>query len=113
MSRKASGLKAWVLQRATAIYIGLFTLALLGVLLFDPPHGYAQWRDGFADPLIGIATLVYIVSILLHAWVGVRDVLIDYVKPLGLRVTLLALVVLGLLACGLWASQSLILVRLV
>ena len=113
MSRKASGLKAWVLQRATAIYIGLFSIVLLAVLLFDPPRDYAQWRDWFADPLIGITTLVYVVAILLHAWVGIRDILIDYVKPLGLRVTLLALVALGLLACGLWASQSLILVRLV
>ena len=113
MSRKASGLKAWVLQRASAIYIGLFTLFFLLVMLFAPPRDYAQWRDWFADPLIGIATLVYIIAILLHAWVGIRDVLIDYIKPLGLRVTLLALVALGLLGCGLWASQSLILVRLV
>lgn len=113
MSRTASGLKAWVLQRATAIYIALFTIVLLGVLLFHPPRGYGEWRDWFADPPVGIATLVYVVAILLHAWVGVRDILIDYVRPLALRVFLLALVALGLLACGLWASQSLILVRLV
>ena len=113
MSRKASGLKAWVLQRATAIYIACFSVALLLVMLFNPPADYVQWRDWFAGPLVGIATLVFIVSVLLHAWVGIRDVMIDYIKPLGLRVTLLALVALGLLACGLWASQSLILVRLV
>ena len=109
----ASGLKAWVLQRATAIYIGLFSVALLLVLLISPPRDHAEWHAWFADPLVGIATLVYIVSILLHAWVGVRDVTIDYIKPLWLRVSLLALVALGLVACGLWASQSLILVRLV
>ena len=113
MSRKASGLKAWVLQRATAIYIALFSILLLLVMLLNPPAGYAEWRDWFADPIIGIATLVFIVAILLHAWVGIRDVMIDYIKPLSLRVVLLALVALGLLACGLWASQSLILVRLV
>ncbi len=113
MSRKASGLKAWVLQRATAIYIGLFACYLLLALLFAAPENYAQWRDWFADPVMGIATLVFIVSILLHAWVGVRDVLIDYIKPTALRVGLLSLVALGLVACGLWASQSLILVRLV
>ncbi len=113
MSRKLSGLGAWVLQRATAIYIGLFGVALLGVMLVSPPTDYAQWRNWFADPLVGIATLVFIVSILLHAWVGIRDVLIDYIKPLWLRVSLLALLALGLLTWGLWASQSLILVRLV
>jgi succinate dehydrogenase / fumarate reductase membrane anchor subunit len=111
MSRKASGLKAWVLQRATAIYIGLFTLYLLVVMLFAAPADYAAWRGWFASPVMGIATLVFIVSILLHAWVGVRDVVIDYVWNTAARVTVLALVALVLLACGLWASQSLILVR--
>jgi len=113
VSRKLSGLGAWALQRATAIYIGLFGLAFLGVMLISPPQDYTQWRDWFADPLIGIATLVFIVSVLLHAWVGIRDVLIDYIKPLWLRVSLLALLALGLLTWGLWASQALILVRLV
>lgn len=113
MSRKASGLKAWVLQRATAIYVGLFALGFLVLMLWSPPADYAQWRDWFADPLIGIATLVFFVSLLLHAWVGVRDVLIDYVRPMGLRILLLAVVALVLVGCGLWASQSLILVRLV
>ncbi len=113
MSRKASGLKAWVLQRATAIYVGLFALYLLLVMLFSAPADYPAWRDWFADPLMGIATLVFVVAILLHAWVGIRDVVLDYVWNTPARVTVLALVALGLVACGLWASQSLILVRLV
>ena len=113
MSRKASGLKAWVLQRATAIYIGLFALYLLMVMLFSAPADYAAWRDWFATPAMGIATLVFVVAILLHAWVGIRDVVIDYVWNTPARVTVLAAVALALVACGLWASQSLILVRLV
>jgi len=113
MSRKASGLKAWVLQRATAIYIGLFALYLLLVMLFAAPASYAAWRDWFATPLMGIATLVFVVAILMHAWVGIRDVIIDYVWNTPARVTVLSLVALGLVACALWASQSLILVRLV
>ena len=113
MSRKASGLKAWALQRVTAIYIGLFGLYLLLTLLTAAPVDYAAWRDWFANPVMGIATLVFVVAILLHAWVGIRDVVIDYVWNTAARVTVLAVVALVLVACGLWASQSLILVRLV
>jgi len=113
MSRKASGLKAWVLQRATAIYIGLFVLYFLLVMLISPPVDYAAWRDWFASPTMGIATLVFVVSVLLHAWVGIRDVVIDYIWITPARVTVLAVVALGLVASGLWAFQSLILVRLV
>ncbi len=113
MSRKASGLKAWALQRITAIYIGLFTLYLLFALLFTAPQDYAAWRAWFANPLMGIASLVMIVAVLLHAWVGIRDVLIDYVKPIAVRVTLLTLVGLALLIYGLWAAQALILLGVV
>ena len=113
MSRKASGLKAWVLQRATAIYIGLFALYFMLVMLISPPNDYGAWRDWFASPMMGIAALVFVVSVLLHAWVGIRDVVIDYIWNTPARVTVLAVVALGLVACGLWASQSLILVRLV
>jgi len=112
MSRTASGLRAWVLQRITAIYLGLFTLYLL-VLLLAGGHGdWRQWRDLFAQPLMSVATLLYVLAMLLHAWIGVRDVLIDYVRPLALRISLLALVGLGLVACGLWAAQALLLARL-
>lgn len=113
MSRKASGLKAWVLQRATAVYVGLFALYLILVMLFAAPADYAAWRDWFAAPLMGIATLLFVVAVLLHAWVGIRDVLIDYIWNTPARVTALALVALVLIGCGLWASQSLILVRLI
>ena len=111
MSRQASGLKAWVIQRVTAIYVGLFILYLLGTLLFAVPQGYAQWHAWFAAPVMSIATLVFVVSVLLHAWVGIRDVLIDYIKPIAIRATLLALLAIALLACGLWAA--LLLLRLV
>ena len=91
MSRKASGLKAWAIQRLTAIYIGLFAIYLVLALMFAAPADYAAWK----------------------AWIGVRDVLIDYLHPIAIRATVLGLVALSLVAMGLWAAQALILVRLV
>jgi succinate dehydrogenase / fumarate reductase membrane anchor subunit len=57
--------------------------------------------------------LLFVVSVLMHAWIGVRDVLIDYIHPIAIRATALGLVALSLVAMGLWAAQALILVRLV
>lgn len=111
MSRKASGLKAWALQRISAIYIGLFVCYLLFVMLFAAPDGFAAWRAWFAHPVMGLATLVLVVMLLMHAWVGIRDVFIDYVKPIAVRATLLTLLGLALLVYGLWAAQALILLR--
>lgn len=112
MSRKASGLKAWAIQRLTAIYIALFSLYLLTVLLFSAPDGYPEWKAWMGGPVVSVATLLYIVSILMHAWIGVRDVLIDYVHPIAIRAALLGVIGLSLIAMGLWAAQALILVRL-
>ncbi len=112
MSRKASGLRAWAIQRLTAIYIGLFTLYLLAVLVFAAPEGYGAWKAWLGGPLVSVTMLLYIVSVLMHAWIGVRDVLIDYVHPIAIRAALLGLVALSLIAMGLWAAQALILVRL-
>jgi succinate dehydrogenase / fumarate reductase membrane anchor subunit len=112
MSRKASGLKAWAVQRLTAIYIGLFSLYLLAVLLFATPAGYVEWRAWMGGPVVSVATLLYVFCVLMHAWIGVRDVLIDYVHPIAIRATLLGLVGLSLVAMALWAAQALVLVRL-
>lgn len=112
MSRKASGLKAWAIQRVTAIYLAVFFVVLLGKFSVSPPTNQLDWRLWVADPVIGIASLVFFVALLFHAWVGIRDVLMDYVKPITVRATLLALVGLTLVACGLWAAQILILARL-
>jgi succinate dehydrogenase / fumarate reductase membrane anchor subunit len=113
MSRKASGLKAWAIQRVTAIYIGLFALYLLAVLLFAAPADYAAWKAWIGAPAVSVAMLLFVLSVLMHAWIGARDVLIDYVKPIAFRAGLLALVALALVALGLWSAQALILVRLV
>ena len=112
MSRTATGLRAWVVQRATAVYLGLFLVYLLLHWIVAPPGDYAAWRAWIGHPVMGTALLVFVVAVLLHAWVGMRDILIDYVQPTALRIGLLAAVGLGLAACALWAAVVLLLARL-
>ena len=113
MSRTASGLKAWAIQRLTAIYIGLFVIYLLGALILSPPADFEAWKAWMGNPLVSVAMLLFVFSTLMHAWIGVRDVLIDYIRPIAIRATVLGIVALSLVAMGLWAAQALILVRLV
>lgn len=111
MSRKASGLRAWILQRLSAIYLALFLLYAGLRWLPAPPASYQVWRAWVADPWVGIAILLFFLSLLLHAWIGIRDVLIDYVHPFGVRLTLLTLTGVGLLGCGLWVLQVVLMAR--
>jgi succinate dehydrogenase / fumarate reductase membrane anchor subunit len=110
--RTATGLRAWVVQRVSAIYLAIFLVYAVAALLLAPPVGYAEWRAWLGAPAMGVATLLFFVALLLHVWVGLRDILIDYVPLTALRVTLLSAVGFGLVACGLWAAQILFMARL-
>ncbi len=107
MSRRAHGLRAWILQRFTAVYIASF-LAYLGLRFWNHPVGsHAAWKAWLADPFVNLAVGLFILTILVHAWVGIRDVILDYVRHPGLKVTLLAAVALTLAGCGLWSLRVL------
>jgi len=111
MSRTATGFRAWILQRISAAWLGLSALASLGYFLLSPPETFEQWRSVVAHPGVGTLILITVLALLLHAWVGIRDVLMDYVPRLTLRFTLLSLFGLGFIACGLWALQVILLAR--
>jgi succinate dehydrogenase / fumarate reductase membrane anchor subunit len=107
MSRAAQGLRAWLLQRFTAIYLGLYLLAVLAYLGYRGPLAYEQWRALLAQPLMAVSTTLFALAVLLHAWVGIRDVLIDYVHAVWLRLSLMAVFGLVLMGSLLWVLRSL------
>jgi succinate dehydrogenase / fumarate reductase membrane anchor subunit len=112
MSRAAQGLRAWLLQRFTAVYLAAYLLVMGASLLTMNTPTYSQWRELFQLPLTGVATVIFVMAVLLHAWVGVREVLIDYVHAVWLRLLLLAAIGLVLLASLLWVVRALVLVTL-
>ncbi|HKB83509.1 MAG TPA: succinate dehydrogenase, hydrophobic membrane anchor protein [Burkholderiales bacterium] len=101
------GLKDWLAQRVTALVMALYVIVFVGILLICPPRRYEQWRSLFDNQVIRIATLVFFISLFWHAWIGVRDVLMDYVKPTGVRLGLEIAVVLVLAGYAIWAVQIL------
>lgn len=107
MSRQAHGLRAWLLQRFSAVYMAVFLPYVLVRWLAAPAREFADWRGWLADPLVNLACGLFLLSVLLHAWVGIRDVVMDYVRHTGLRVTLFAAAALTLAGCGLWMLQVL------
>lgn len=103
-----SGLRAWVLQRVTAVYLALFFVYLLLSLGLAPPEDAQALRDWLGQPLrLGLVWL-FGMALLLHTWVGLRDVLVDYIGPLWLRLLLMALVAASLLAAALWLTRLLV-----
>ncbi len=101
------GLRDWLSQRATAVVMALFTFVLLAQVLTGGPLGYDSWSAIFSRQWMKVFTLVVIVSLAYHAWVGMRDVLMDYIKPVGLRLVLQVATIAWLVGCSGWAVQVL------
>lgn len=107
MSRRAQGLRAWLWQRLSAIYMVLYLIAGGVWLLLRQPLSFETWRMSVATPVVSMATALFFGALLIHSWVGARDVLIDYVRPLVPRFILLALVGLMLAGSGVWVLKIL------
>jgi succinate dehydrogenase / fumarate reductase membrane anchor subunit len=101
------GLGGWLVQRISAAVMAVYTVILLVVLVAQPPKSYVAWKALFASGWMRAATLLFFVSLIAHAWVGMRDILMDYVKPTGLRLLLEVLVILTLVVYAAWAVQIL------
>ena len=101
------GMRDWLSQRITAVLMALFTIVLLAQLLFGGPLGYDRWAGIFAAQWMKVLTLVVFISIGWHAWVGMRDIWMDYVKPVALRLTLQVATIVWLVGCMGWAVQVL------
>lgn len=105
MSRRAAGLKAWILQRVSGLLLALYLIYFVALFLITPPTDYVSWLNWVANPLNSVGLLFIIFTLLIHAWIGFRDVLMDYVPIFSLRFTLLTLLAIGLSGCALWALR--------
>ena len=105
--RGANGLRPWLMQRLSAAYIAGFLLFVLFQLASGPQPSFEAWRAWAASPLTNAALALFFTALLAHAWVGTRDVLMDYVKPLALRFLLLTLFGLMLLGSLFWSLRVL------
>jgi succinate dehydrogenase / fumarate reductase membrane anchor subunit len=107
MNLLLSGLRAWTWQRISAVYLWAYVLYVLVYLLGHAPLSYEDWRGWLMSPVMNAATVLFFFMLLVHLWVGVRNVLMDYVHPRGLRTTLLALLGVAVLAHGVWVLRIL------
>ena len=102
------GLRDWLAQRVTAALMALFTLAVLAQVIFSKgPIGYDKWSGIFSAQWMKVLTFVVILALLYHVWVGMRDIWMDYIKPVSVRLSLQVFSIVWLVGCAGWAIQVL------
>ena len=95
------GLGEWIVQRVSAVYLLVFCVSLCIVLIAHPIQSHADWLSLSSGALFRVATILFIASLIIHAWTGIRSVFLDYVHNWGVRFVLM--VILALLFSGMFA----------
>ncbi len=101
------GLRDWLVQRVTAVVMAVYSLVVAGYLLMQPSFGYDTWIELFSGNGMRSFSLLFLLSVFYHAWVGVRDIVMDYVKPASIRLLVHVLVILALVLYVIWSVQIL------
>jgi succinate dehydrogenase / fumarate reductase, membrane anchor subunit len=97
----------WMLQRMTAFVMTFYVLSMAALLMLEQPWSYEAWQTLFANGTVKLASYLFLLSLLLHAWIGYKDVLADYVRLRALRLGLKAIGALALLIQMVWSAQIL------
>lgn len=106
------GVKDFIAQRVTAVILVVYTFVLGIMALLTPEFNYEGWVGlfnfrAFAFPLGQLLATLAVIATAWHAWIGVRDIWMDYVKPAGVRLLLQVLTILWLLAAVVYAAKIL------
>lgn len=101
------GLRDWLVQRVSALVMAAYVLVLTAWWLVQADFGYDTWVGLFSGSGMRTFTFLFLLSLFYHAWIGVRDIVMDYVKPAGIRLTIHVLVILLLLLYTIWSVQIL------
>lgn len=97
------GLRDWLLQRITAVIVAAYTLFMAIYVLLHPNLDYNAWTGLFSNQVMRAFSLLFLLAVYVHAWVGVRDVVMDYVKSAGMRLAIYVVVILALLLYVIWS----------
>lgn len=104
------GIIDFIAQRITAIILAVYTLVLFIGVLVMPGFTYESWRSLFffhvyALPLGQMLATLAFISLAWHAWIGVRDIWMDYVRAVGVRLLLQVLTILWLVGSLVYFAQ--------
>jgi succinate dehydrogenase / fumarate reductase membrane anchor subunit len=101
------GVRDWLAQRVTAVIMAVYSVLILSVIAGLPSMDYWQWKVLWQTPVVRYATVLCLLALCLHAWVGVRNIFMDYIKDPALRLALYVLVIGALAWYAIWVVQIL------
>ncbi|RYZ89148.1 MAG: succinate dehydrogenase, hydrophobic membrane anchor protein [Proteobacteria bacterium] len=109
LKKALSGLRAWTIQRLTAVYMLVFCIFVLFHFAVDQPRSYHEWQSWITAPFTLFPTALFFLALLAHTGIGLRDIAIDYISSLVSRLVFLTLLSFSLIGLALWVLKILLL----
>ena len=107
VNKNRAGLNEWLIQRATALFIGIYVVWLVGYLWCHAGITYIEWQALFRNGWVCVFTVLAVASILWHAWIGLWTVLTDYIKCKRIRLAVQGILLFVLAGYFVWAIHIL------
>jgi succinate dehydrogenase / fumarate reductase membrane anchor subunit len=101
-SLTGNGLRDWLIQRVTALVLGIYFILMLGFFISHSLVTYHDWQTFYRHPVLQVVNVVMIVCLLKHAWIGLWTVTTDYLKCSMLRISIQMLIFFALVSCLIW-----------
>ncbi|BAC24568.1 sdhD [Wigglesworthia glossinidia endosymbiont of Glossina brevipalpis] len=92
------GIYEWIIIRISGILIFLYVICVSSFIIYETPIKYELWREFFNKSLIKIFTILTFMSIAIHSWIGLWQIITDYIKSESLRLKLEIVIFLILFA---------------
>jgi len=106
-SYSSNGVRDWMIQRVSAVILAVYALFLLGFFILNPYMDYVTWGSLFAHTSMKVFSMIALLSLIGHAWIGIWTVMTDYIKAYPLRIIIQVLVILALLTYLVWGVNIL------
>jgi succinate dehydrogenase / fumarate reductase membrane anchor subunit len=101
-SLSGNGLRDWLIQRVTSLVLLFYIVFLFVFFMTHTSVNYEQWHGLFNPKAMRLFSTLFLLSLLMHAWVGMWTIITDYIKPFALRLSVQTLIIIGLLLCFFW-----------
>ena len=103
-----NGLHTWILQRITAVILGIYLIYICIYIMLGVGLDYAAWHFLNTNLAIKIMNTITLCSLVYHAWVGVWTVTTDYIKKTWLKLLIQIVIILNLFICLLYGLYTIL-----
>ena len=109
MSWRAGGIRPWIAQRVSAVLLAVILCVFTVNMMISAPANFQEWQDLIGGRFWHTVIIAFWIALFIHAWIGIRDVIMDYIHSDGLRFSVLTGFAVFLIAMTIWMLKIMIL----